>query len=83
MIGRVWAPVRGALRVRMADGETCHADELADLLAELATVVHAERAPGLGGLDTAVYGFAAVVVDVAAALGVIVELGARGAGDAT
>lgn len=29
------APLRGALRVRMADGETCHADDLADALAGL------------------------------------------------
>ncbi len=66
----------------MADGETCHADELADLLAELANAVHAERGPGLGGLDTAVYGFASVAVETAEALGVIVELRERGGGDA-
>jgi len=78
---RVHAPLRGALRVRMADGTTCRADELADALAGLTDALDALDRPGgadalPAALDT-LLAAAGEAVAVARAFGVVVPLGGR------
>lgn len=76
---RAHAPLRGALRVRMADGTTCHADELADALAGLTDALDAlDRPAELDGLPAGrdrVVGAAGEAVAVARAFGIVVPLG--------
>lgn len=68
---RTFDALPGALRVRLADGNTVAVDELADLLAELAEAVDL---PARGG-DAATVATAARLADLAERLGVIVATG--------
>ena len=78
---RAHAPLRGALRVRMADGTTCHADELADALAGLTDALDAlDRPGGADALPAALDRLVAAAgeaVAVARALGVVVPVEAE------
>ena len=84
---RAHVPLRGALRVRMADGETCHADELADALAGLVDAVEAHdracgdalegRSPGADEIRAAAAAVLAAAGEAAAfarAVGVVVSV---------